>query len=87
MEMPWILHLFFFLGLMYVIQKPQVLLVLFFQVCKLLYWAYQVMYFVSSCFKRGFQSLRRYYLLKTKKFEDRVVMQPPNLSAITKKKF
>lgn len=85
--MTWILTLFFFVWLMYVLQKTQVLLVLFFQVCKMFYWVYCFVNTMCNCVKVGFQRFKRYYLLKTKKFEDRVVMQPPNLSTVTKKKF
>lgn len=85
--MTWILTLFFFGCLMYVLQNTQVLLVLFFQACKMFYWVYLCLSFLVRYFKTGFQRLKRYYLIKTKKFEDRVVMQPPNLSTITKKKF
>lgn len=83
----WILQLFVFLGAVYLLYKPQLLLVLFFKGCQFLFQVYLFISYVCRQFKAWFQKLRRYYLLRTKKFEERVVMQPPNLSAAAKKRF
>lgn len=85
--MTWIVYLCLFLGILYLFQKPQHILVLFFHSCKLVYFGYRLGQIILLFCKTGVQKTRRYYLLKTKKFEKRVVMQPPNLSTINKKKF
>jgi hypothetical protein len=83
----WLLQLFLFLGVVYLMYRPQHLLTLFFYGCKMCYYAYQAVTGVCRLFNTCYQKCRRYYLLKTKKFEERVVMQPPNLSTLTKKMF
>ena len=75
--MIWIGQFLFFCAIMYVACRPQALLSVFFQVCKCAYYIFCTLQSVKMFITTAYYKLKRYYLLKTRKFENRPVMQPP----------
>lgn len=76
----WIVQLLFFLWVMYMVMRPEYFFIMLVQGINLahsLYW----------WSKKLCQRAKRFYLLKTKTFEERPVMKPPSLKTIVKKKF
>jgi hypothetical protein len=76
----WIVQLLFFLGVMYLVMRPEFIVIILVNGLNLGY----VVYWRT---KKAYQWMKRYYLLKTRTFEDRPVMAPPSIKPVLKKKF
>lgn len=76
--MIWIVQLALFCTIIYfVTYHPQSLLLMLLEICKCVYYVFVKLRNIKVFVTTVYFKMKRYYLLKTRAYDDRPVMQPP----------